>query len=64
MFHWRFSYSSLARGSLFFEAPVGTLIIVKGRLEAKEGVGLLVINEIDEIYLNKSGIAKTKIAEQ
>lgn len=57
-------YSNMGRGSYFFEAPRGSLVIVKGRLEPKEGMGLVVINEIDEIYSNKVGLEKSEVVEQ
>ena len=56
-------YSKMAKRSFFFEAPEGSLIIVKGRLENRPGTGLIVINEIDEIYSNKAGQQKTTLAE-
>ncbi len=36
--------------SHFMLAPLGALIVLKGRLETKEGVGLYVISELHEIF--------------
>ena len=57
-------YSNMAKGSYFFQAPKGSLIIVKGRLEVKAGLGLVVVNEIDEIYSSKIEVHKTTFAEE
>lgn len=54
----------LLPGSYFFTAPKGSLVIVKGRLENHEKYGLVVVNEIDEIFSNKSHVTKTAIREE
>ncbi len=56
-------YAKLNKRSFFFTAAPGTLIIVKGRLEERPGIGLVVVNEIDEIYSNKAGQVKTTLTE-
>ena len=54
----------LLPGSYFFTAAKGSLIILKGRLEMDEKLGLVVINEIDEIYSNKSNVVKTVVGAE
>ncbi len=57
-------YCRLGAKTFFFTAPSGSLITVKGRLELKEPYGLVVVNEIDEIYTNKAGAVKSTVVEQ
>ena len=40
--------------SCFMKAPKGSLIILKGRLETKEKIGLYVIAEMHEIFTSVS----------
>ena len=49
----------MTRKSFFFVAPNGSLIVLKGRLESHPEWGLVVIDEIDEIYSTRSEVVKT-----
>jgi hypothetical protein len=40
----------LGKSTLFFKAKSGSLIILKGRVENDEKIGLHVVDEIDEIF--------------
>ncbi len=43
-------YCPLAQSTLFFKAPTGTFVVLKGRLETSEQYGLYVHSEIEEIH--------------
>lgn len=40
----------LSPSSLFFSAKDGSLIVIKGRLENDKAMGLVIVDEIDEIF--------------
>ncbi len=43
----------LSKSTLFFKAPIGTFVVLKGRLETSEELGLHVHSEIEEIHAGK-----------
>lgn len=43
-------YCPLSKSTLFFKAPKGTFVILKGRLESNDQLGLHVHSEIEEIH--------------
>ena len=50
--------------SYFFTAPEGSLITLKGRLEMHEQRGLIIVNELDEIYSANSDVKKTVVGKK
>ena len=43
---------------LFLSAPMGSLIYLKGRLEIDERYGLIIVDELDEIFTRTAGLKK------
>ncbi len=55
----RIPVRALAPESLLVKAKAGSLIVLKGRIEADEKDGILyVVDEIDEIYQFPSGVKR------
>ena len=40
----------LGKSTLFFKAKEGSLIVLKGRLERDQDLGIVIVDEIDEIF--------------
>ena len=46
-------FCPLSKSTLFFKAPKGTFVVLKGRLETNEELGLHVHSEAEEIHAGK-----------
>lgn len=50
--------SMLAVDGPFMKLPAGTLIILKGRLETDPKLGLIIVDEIDELFTLPKGMKR------